>query len=166
MSPRVNCLSFYYYPSREGYGRPPEVTNGDYETDRALLHLVRYIRAQEALYEKVTLNLIAARGELALLYPRRREAEPDASNLAVLFGTPIEPLRSTPAVDPNHAPISREELHQILVISSNGTVAIAPRNEHHHYHSLVALPSSPSNPNIVVPTDLMSTRPAHWTSMK
>ena len=23
LSPRVNCRSFYYYPSRDGYGRPP-----------------------------------------------------------------------------------------------------------------------------------------------
>ena len=27
LSPRVNCRSFYYYPRREGYGRPPQVAN-------------------------------------------------------------------------------------------------------------------------------------------
>ncbi|KAE8820738.1 hypothetical protein D1007_01499 [Hordeum vulgare] len=50
-SPKVNCRSFYYYPSREGYGRPIQVASGDQETDPALLHLVRYVRAQEALYD-------------------------------------------------------------------------------------------------------------------
>ncbi|KAE8780698.1 hypothetical protein D1007_46164 [Hordeum vulgare] len=40
LSPRVNCLPFYYYPSREGYGRPPRVANGDQETDPTLLQLV------------------------------------------------------------------------------------------------------------------------------
>ncbi|KAE8809213.1 hypothetical protein D1007_14258 [Hordeum vulgare] len=35
LSPRVNCHPFYYYPSREGYGGPPQVTNGDHETDPA-----------------------------------------------------------------------------------------------------------------------------------
>ena len=39
LSTRVNCCSFYYYPSRDGYGRPPQVANRDHETDPALLHL-------------------------------------------------------------------------------------------------------------------------------
>ncbi|KAE8799445.1 hypothetical protein D1007_25213 [Hordeum vulgare] len=56
VSSGVNCCSFYYYPSREGYGRPIQVTSGDHETDPALLHLVRYVRAQEALYDQVTLD--------------------------------------------------------------------------------------------------------------
>ena len=51
LSPRVNCRSFYYYPRREGYGRPPQVANGDHETDPALLHLVRYVSALEALFD-------------------------------------------------------------------------------------------------------------------
>ncbi|KAE8789834.1 hypothetical protein D1007_35945 [Hordeum vulgare] len=54
LSRRVNCRSFYYYPSYEGYGRPLQVVNEDHETDPALLHLVRYRRAQEALYDHVT----------------------------------------------------------------------------------------------------------------
>ncbi|KAE8808340.1 hypothetical protein D1007_15242 [Hordeum vulgare] len=91
LSPRVNCRLLYYYPSHEGYGRPPQVTDGDQETDPALLNLMRYLRAQEALYEKVTLDLIAARGELAHLEPRSREEKPNASNLVVLFRRPIEP---------------------------------------------------------------------------
>ena len=62
LSPRVNCRSFYYYPSRDGYGRPPQVANGDHETDPALLHLVRYVSALEQLFDQVTLDLIAARG--------------------------------------------------------------------------------------------------------
>jgi hypothetical protein len=50
-SPRVNCRSFYYYPSREGYGNPTQVTNGDQESDPALVHLVHYLRAQEILFD-------------------------------------------------------------------------------------------------------------------
>ncbi|KAE8770076.1 hypothetical protein D1007_58242 [Hordeum vulgare] len=92
LSPRVNCRSFYYHPSHECYNRPPQVANGDHEIDPTLLHLVRYIRAQDALYEHVTLDLIAARRELARLTPRRRESEPYATNLVVSFGRPIEPL--------------------------------------------------------------------------
>ena len=61
LSPRVNCRSFYYYPSRDGYGRPPQVANGDHEIDPALLHLVRYVSALEQLFDQVTLDLIAAR---------------------------------------------------------------------------------------------------------
>ncbi|KAE8785248.1 hypothetical protein D1007_41083 [Hordeum vulgare] len=110
--PGVNCRSFYYYPSREGYGRAIQVASGDHETDPALLHLVRYVRAQEALYDQVTLDLITARTELARL--RRREAEPEASNPVVLFGRPIELQQSVTAADPNHAPISPEELCHIL----------------------------------------------------
>ncbi|KAE8785255.1 hypothetical protein D1007_41090 [Hordeum vulgare] len=157
--PGVNCRSFYYYPSREGYGRPIQVASGDHETDPALLHLVRYVRAQEALYDQVTLDLISARAELARL--RRREAEPEASNHVVLFGRRIELERSLPAIDPNHAPITPEELHRILGISSNGTVAIIPRNGHHHYPNLVAPPPSPSNRDAVVPANSTSARPAH-----
>ncbi|KAE8818268.1 hypothetical protein D1007_03898 [Hordeum vulgare] len=157
----VNSCSFYYYHSHEGYGRSSIVASKDQGTDPALLHLVCYIRAQEALYEEVTLDLIAARGELAHLNPRRREAERDASNQVVLFGRPIESLRSTPAADPNHAPISPKELHRILGISSNGTVSTTPRDGHHRYPSLVALPSSPSNPDVVVPAASTSAIPAH-----
>ncbi|KAE8794744.1 hypothetical protein D1007_30465 [Hordeum vulgare] len=129
VSPGVNCRTFYYYPSREGYGRTIQVVSGDHETDPTLLHLVRYVRAQEALYDQVTLDLIAARAELARL--SRREAEPEASNPVVLFGRLIELQRSVPAANLNHVPISPEELRRLLGISSNGTVAIAPCNGHH-----------------------------------
>ncbi|KAE8809433.1 hypothetical protein D1007_13952 [Hordeum vulgare] len=158
MSPGVNCRSFYYYPSQEGYGRSIQVTSTDHETDPALLHLVRYVRAHEALYDQVTLDLIAARAELTRL--RRREAEPEASNPVVLFGRPIELQRSVPAADPNHAPISPEELRCMLVISSNRTVATTPRNGHHRYPNLVAPPPSQSNRDVVVPTNSTSARPA------
>ncbi|KAE8819632.1 hypothetical protein D1007_02276 [Hordeum vulgare] len=92
VSPRFNYRSFYNYPSREGYGRPLQVANGGLETDPAQLHLVRYLRVQEALYDQVTLDLVAAREELARLDPRRREVDPDATNPVVLFGRPIELL--------------------------------------------------------------------------
>ncbi|KAE8810025.1 hypothetical protein D1007_13346 [Hordeum vulgare] len=161
LSPRVNCRPFYYYPSHESYGRPLQVANRDHETDTILLHLVRYLRAQEALYDQVTLDLLAAREELARLDLMRREVEPDARNPVVLFGRPIEPLRSVPAPKPNHTPISPEELRRILGISYNGTLATAPLNGHHCYPSLIAPPPSPSNCDVVVPVNPTSTRPAH-----
>ncbi|KAE8782745.1 hypothetical protein D1007_43841 [Hordeum vulgare] len=174
LSPGVNCRSFYYYPSHEGYGRPLQVASGDHETDPALLHLVRYLIVQEALYTQVTLNLVAAREELARLDPRKREVEPDAINPVVLFGRPIELQRSVPTADPNHAPISHEELRRILAISSNGTVATAPCNGHHRNPNLLDPPPSPSNREAVVPTNSASARPAHldfrtfseWTLIK
>ncbi|KAE8774881.1 hypothetical protein D1007_52691 [Hordeum vulgare] len=161
LSPRVNSRSFYYYSSCEGYGRPIQVAIRDHDTDPSLLHVVRYLRAQEALYAQVTLDLLAAREELARLDLRRREVEPDAIKPAVLFGRPIELQRSVPAADPKHAPISPEELRRILGISSNGTVAIAPRNGHHRYANLVAPPPSPSNRDAVVPANSTSARHAH-----
>ncbi|KAE8776563.1 hypothetical protein D1007_50786 [Hordeum vulgare] len=159
VSPGVNCRSFYYYPSREGYGRPIQVASGDQETIPALLHLVRFVRAQEALYDQVTLDLIAVRAELARL--RRREAEQEASNLEVLFGRLIELQWSVPAADPSHEPISPEELRHILGISSNGTVATAYRNGHPRYPNLVAPPPFPSNRDAVVPAISTSARLAH-----
>ncbi|KAE8819526.1 hypothetical protein D1007_02509 [Hordeum vulgare] len=90
MSTGVNYSLCYYYPSCEGYGRPLQVVSGDHETNPALLHLVCYLRAQEALYAQVTLDLLAAREELAHLNPRRREVKPDAINHVVLFGRLIE----------------------------------------------------------------------------
>ncbi|KAE8795297.1 hypothetical protein D1007_29849 [Hordeum vulgare] len=161
LSPRVKCRSFYYYPSREGYGRPLQVTSGDHETDPALLHLVRYLRAQEALYDQVTLVLLAAREELACLETRRRGVEPDGSNPVVLFEIPIELLRSISAADQNHAPNSCEELHRILGISSNSTVTTTPRNGNHRYPSILAPPPSPSNRDAMVPGNSTSARPAH-----
>ncbi|KAE8815411.1 hypothetical protein D1007_07145 [Hordeum vulgare] len=95
VSPRVNCRSFYYYPSHEGYGRPLQVTNGDHETDTALLQLARNLRAQDALYDQDTLDLLVAREELASIDPRRREVEPNTSNPVVLFGRPIELLSAS-----------------------------------------------------------------------
>ncbi|KAE8803437.1 hypothetical protein D1007_20665 [Hordeum vulgare] len=159
LSPGVNCRSFYYYPNREGYGRPIQVAIGDHETDPTLLHLVRYVRAQEALYDQVTLDLIAACVELARL--RRREAEPEARNPVVLFGRPTELQRFVPAADPTHAPVSPEKLCRILGISSNGTVATAPRNGHPRYPDLVAPHPSRSNRDAVIPADSTFGRLAH-----
>ena len=92
---------FYYYPSRDGYGRPPHVANGDHKTDPALLHLVFYVSALEELFDQINLDLIAARGELIHRAPARRGDEADADNPVVLFGQPIESLRSAPVIDHN-----------------------------------------------------------------
>ncbi|KAE8769293.1 hypothetical protein D1007_59139 [Hordeum vulgare] len=142
----------------EGHGRPIQDASGDHETDPTLLHLVRYLRAQEALYDHATLDLVTAHTELARL--RRREAETEASNPIVLFRRPIELQRSIPATDPSNAPISPDELHRILGICSNETVATTLCNGHPRYPDLVAPPPSLSNRDAVVPADSTSTRPA------
>ncbi|KAE8769292.1 hypothetical protein D1007_59138 [Hordeum vulgare] len=79
MSPGVNSGSFYYYPSREGYGRTLQVTSGNHETNPTQLHLVCYLRVQEALYAEVTLDLLAAREELVHLDPRGEKWSPTPS---------------------------------------------------------------------------------------
>ena len=144
LSPRVNCRSFHYYPRREGYGRPPQVANGDHETDPALLHLVRYVSTLEQLFDQVTLDLIAARGELVRRAPARREAEPDADNPVVLFGQPIETPRSAPAIGQGAA-ITPEVLRRILGAHSNGVVSNNPRDGHHHFPDPAAPQPQPAN---------------------
>ena len=146
LSPRVNCRSFYYYPSRDGYSRPPQVANGDHETDPALLHLVRYVGALETLFDQVTLDLLAARGELARRAPARGEDASDADNPVVLFGQPIETLRSAPAADRN-AYVSPEELRRIIGTRSTGIVTANPRDGHHRYPDPADPQPQPANPD-------------------
>ena len=145
LSPRVNYRSFYYYPSRDGYGRPPQVANGDHETDPALLHLVRYVSALEALFDQITIDLIAARGELVRRAPARIEDEPGADNPVVLFGQPIETPKSAPAIS-RDALMTPEVLRRILGAHSNGVEANNPRNGHSHYPDPAVPPPSPTNP--------------------
>jgi hypothetical protein len=147
-SPRVNCRSFYYYPSREGYGSPIEVANGDQESDPALVHLVRYLRAHEALFDQVINDLITARRTLALLTPARREA---TSTPTVLFGRPIEPSGPAPVVHPGNTFATPEELHRLLEVYSNGAVSSTPGGGHHRY----PIPAAPH------PTPASSDTEAH-----
>ena len=147
----MNIRPFYYYPSREGYGSPTQVANGDHETDPALVHLVRYLRAQEALFDQVTLDLIATRRTLALLAPVRSEAALAIDTPIVLLGRPVEPPRSAPVVHPGNAFASPDELRRLLGIFSNGTVATTPRVGHHHYPNPAAPHSTPANSDIEAP---------------
>ena len=125
-------------PQPCGYGRPPQVGNRDHETDPALLHLVRYVSALEELFDQITLDLIAARGELVPRAPMREEDEPDADNLVMLFGQPIESWRTAPAIEKN-ALVSPEVLRRLLGTRSNGIVANNPRDCHHRYPDPAAL---------------------------
>ncbi|SPT17982.1 unnamed protein product [Triticum aestivum] len=160
LSPRVNCRSFYYYPSRDGYGRTPQVANGDRETGPALLHLVRYVSALEELFDQITLDLIAARGELVRRAPARGEDEPDTVNPVVLFGQPIESLRSAPTIDQNTL-VSPEVLRRLLGTHSNGIVANNPRDGHHRYPDPAAPQPHPANSDGGTRGEAsMSTRPA------
>ena len=93
---------------------------------------MRYVGALEALFDQINIDLIAARGELVRQAPARGEDEPDADNPVVLFGQPIESLRTSPAIGQN-ALVSPEVLRRLLGTHSNGIVANNPRDGHHRY---------------------------------
>jgi hypothetical protein len=111
-----------------------------------LLHLVRYVSALEALFDQITLDLIAARGELVRRASARGEEEPDADNPVVLFGQPIESLRSAPALDRN-ALVSPEVLRRLSGTHSSRIVANNPRDGHHRYPDPAAPQPHPANPD-------------------
>ena len=106
---------------------------------------MRYVSALEALFDQITIDLIAARGELVRRAPAREENEPDADNPVVLFGQPIETLRSAPAVN-RDAVMTLEVLRRLLGTHSNGVVANNPPDGHSHYPDPAVPPPSPTNP--------------------
>ena len=105
---------------------------------------MRYVSALEELFDQITLDLIAARGELVRRAPARGENEPDADNLVVLFGHPIESLRSAPVIDQG-ALMTPEVLRRLLGTRSNGTMANNPRDGHHRYPEPAAPQPTPAN---------------------
>ena len=107
---------------------------------------MRYVSALEALFDQITLDLIAARGELARRAPAREEEEPDADNPVVLFGQPIESLRSAPAIDQN-ALVSPEVFRRLLGTRSSGIIANNPRDGHHRYPDPADPQPHPANPD-------------------
>jgi len=111
-----------------------------------LLHLVRYVSALEALFDQITLDLIAARAELARRPPARGEDVPGIDNPVVLFGHPIEPLRTAPVTDQN-AFVSPEELRRLVGTHSSGIVTANPRDGHHRYPDPAAPQPHPANPD-------------------
>jgi hypothetical protein len=102
------------------------------------VHLVRYVRAQEALFDQASFDLIETHRMLALLTPARSEAAPDIDTPIVLLGRPVEPPRSAPVIYPGNAFASPEELRRFLETYSNGTVTSTPHKGHHRYPSPVA----------------------------
>ena len=72
--------------------------------------------------------------------------EPDADNPVVLFGHPIEPLGSAPAINQNTL-VSLEVLRRLLGTHSNGVVANNPRDGHHRYPDPAAPQPHPANPD-------------------
>ena len=122
-------------------GRPRLPT----EITRRILRCCILCAALEELFDQITLDLIAARGELVRRAPARREVEPDIDNPVVLFGHPIDPLRSAPAIDQN-ALVSPEVLRRLLGTHSNGIVANNPRDGHHRYPDPAAPQPPPANP--------------------
>ena len=107
---------------------------------------MRYVSALEQLFDQVTLDLIAARGELVRRAPARREAEPDTANPVVLFEHPIDPLRSAPAINQS-ALVTPEALRRLLGTHSNGIVANNPRDGHHHFPDPAAPQPQLANPD-------------------
>ena len=105
---------------------------------------MRYVSALEALFDQITIDLIAARGELVRRAPAREENEPNADNPVVLFGHPIEFLRPAPAIGQGAA-ITPEVLRRILGAHSNGVVANNPRDGHHHYPDPAVPQPPPAN---------------------
>ena len=105
-----------------------------------------YVSALEDLFDQITLDLIVARGELVRRAPARGEDEPDADNPVVLFGQPIESLRSAPAIDQN-ALVSPQVILRLLGTRSNGIVANNPRDGHHRYPDPAAPQPHPANPD-------------------
>ena len=106
---------------------------------------MRNVSALEALFDQITIDLIAARGELVRRAPARREDEPDADNPVVLFGHPIKTLRSAPATN-RDALMTLEVLRRLLGTHPNGIVANNPRDGHHRYPDPAVPPPSPTNP--------------------
>ena len=151
LSPRVNCRSFYYYPSREGYGRPTQVANGDHESDPALVHLVRFLKAQEALFDQVTLDLIETRMALTRLTPARSEVAHATDTPIVLPGRPVEPPSSDHVIHPGNAIASPGDLRRLLEAYSNGTVTSTPHEGHHRYSSPVAPHPTPAGSDTEAP---------------
>ena len=107
---------------------------------------MRYVGALEALFDQITIDLIAARGELVRQAPARGEDEPDADNPVVLFGQLIETLRSAPATN-RDALMTPKVLRRLLGAHSNGIVANNPRDGHHSYSDPVVPPPSLANSN-------------------
>ena len=107
---------------------------------------MRYVSALEALFDQITIDLIAARGELVRRTPARREDEPDADNPVVLFGHPIDPLRSAPAINQSTL-VTPEALRRLLETHSNGIWANNPRDGHHHLPDPAAPQPQPANPD-------------------
>ena len=105
-----------------------------------------YVSALEELFDQITLDLIAARGELIRRALTRGEEEHDTNNPVVLFGHPIESLRSAPAIGQNTL-MSLEALRRLLGTCSNGIVANNPRDGHHRYPDPAAPQPPPANPD-------------------
>ena len=107
---------------------------------------MRYVSALEELFDQITLDLIAARGELVRRAPARREVEPDADNPVVLFGHPIDPPRSAPTIHQSTL-VTPEALRRLLETHSNGIWANNPRDGHHHLPDPAAPQPQPANPD-------------------
>ncbi|KAE8767145.1 hypothetical protein D1007_61530 [Hordeum vulgare] len=93
LSPWMNSRPFSYYPSREGYGSLTRVASEDQDIDPALVQVVRYLRAQEALIDQITFDLVMNRTPTARWTLASYEAATASINQHVFVRRPIGPLR-------------------------------------------------------------------------
>ena len=107
---------------------------------------MRYVSALEALFDQITIDRIAAHGELARRAPARGEEEPNTDNPVMLFGQPIECLRTAPVIDQNTL-MTPEVLRCLLETHSKGIVANNAANGHHRYPDPAVPPPSPAYSN-------------------
>uniref|UniRef100_A0A8I6X1L1 Uncharacterized protein n=1 Tax=Hordeum vulgare subsp. vulgare TaxID=112509 RepID=A0A8I6X1L1_HORVV len=131
-SPCMNSRLFFYYPSREDYGSLTRVANGDLEGDPTLVQVVRYLRAQEALVDLITSNLIMSRMPTARRTPTSYEATAASNNQHVFFGRHVGPLRfAPPAMTP-------AELHHSLDAFYSEAMPRARRPRRHRHRNPAA----------------------------
>jgi len=107
---------------------------------------VRYVSALEALFDQITIDLIAARGELVRRAPARGEDEPTPATPVGRLGQPIATPRSAPASGQGVL-MTPEVLRHLLGAHSNGIVANNPRDGHHRYPDPAVPLPSPTNPS-------------------
>ncbi|KAE8774765.1 hypothetical protein D1007_52789 [Hordeum vulgare] len=91
LSPWMNSRPFCYYPSREGYGSLTRVASEDLRAAPAMVHVVRYLKAHEALLDQITSDLVMSRMPTALRSPASHEAATASSNQHIFLEDLLDP---------------------------------------------------------------------------
>lgn len=118
----MNNRSVCYYPSHDGYGSPTHVANEDLETHPALVQVVRYLRAHEALIKHITSDFVVSCTPTTRWTPASHEAATASSNHPVLARRPILSVRSAPSFMLANPTMTLVELHRSLDAFCNEVV--------------------------------------------